>query len=128
MKVDDILTCSTMVVHERLLKEVQNKLPPQELIQQTADFLKIFADPTRIRILYALLQSELCVCDIGKLLDLEQSNISHQLRILKQSRLVKYRREGKVVFYSLNDNHIRKILDNGMEHVNETLSLLQTKL
>lgn len=84
-----------------------------------ADFFKVFGDSSRIRILYALSKHEMCVCDIASLLGMSQSAVSHQLRVLKQTRLVKYRREGKVVFYSLNDHHILSILEMGMEHINE---------
>ncbi|WP_407926871.1 ArsR/SmtB family transcription factor [Caproicibacter fermentans] len=94
-------------------------MPDDEILYDLADLFKIFADSTRIKILYALLESELCVCDIAQLLGMNQSAISHQLRVLKQSKLVKYRREGKAILYSLADGHVRAILDQGMEHVGE---------
>ena len=90
-----------------------------QLLQDLADLFKVFGDPTRIRILYALSGQELCVCDIADVLDMTQSAISHQLRVLKQSRLVKFRRDGKTVFYSLSDDHVYTILRQGMDHVLE---------
>lgn len=95
------------------------EMPDDEILYDLADLFKIFADSTRIKILYALLESELCVCDIAQRLSMTQSAISHQLRVLKQSKLVKYRREGKAILYSLADGHVRTILDQGMEHVGE---------
>ena len=95
-------------------------LPDEELLYDLADLFKVFSDTTRIKILYVLFESELCVCDIARLLNLTQSAVSHQLRILKASNLVRFRREGKTVFYSLDDNHVRSVLALGMEHVLET--------
>jgi ArsR family transcriptional regulator len=94
-------------------------MPEEEHLYDLADFFKIFADSTRIKILYVLLCSEMCVCDIASLLNITQSAISHQLRILKQSELVKSRRDGKTIFYSLSDGHIKTILSQGLEHINE---------
>ena len=104
---------------ETPLKKAESEMPDDEILYDLADLFKIFADSTRIKILYALLESELCVCDIAQLLGMNQSAISHQLRVLKQSKLVKYRREGKAILYSLADGHVRAILDQGMEHVGE---------
>ena len=115
--------CEITQVHQGAVDQVRQVLPPDEVLSDLADLFKIFGDSTRIKILYALLRSELCVCDIADLLGLTQSAISHQLRSLKQSRLVKARREGKTVFYSLADGHVRSILDQGMEHVAELLPL-----
>ena len=115
--------CEITQVHQGAVDQVRQVLPPDEVLSDLADLFKIFGDSTRIKILYALLRSELCVCDIADLLGLTQSAISHQLRSLKQSRLVKARREGKTVFYSLADGHVRTILDQGMEHVAELLPL-----
>ncbi|MFU0831653.1 MAG: HTH arsR-type domain-containing protein [Oscillospiraceae bacterium] len=100
-------------------KQTENIMPDDEILYDLADLFKIFADSTRIKILYALLESELCVCDIAQMLEMNQSAISHQLRVLKQSKLVKYRRDGKTILYSLADGHVRTILDQGMEHVEE---------
>ncbi|MBO5293873.1 MAG: helix-turn-helix transcriptional regulator [Clostridia bacterium] len=94
-------------------------MPAEEEMFALADFYKIFGDSTRIRILYVLHESELCVCDIAQLLGMNISAISHQLRVLKQARLVKFRRAGKTVYYSLADDHIHSILAQGMEHIRE---------
>ena len=91
----------------------------QQQLLDLSEFFKVFGDSTRIKILYVLSQSEMCVCDIATLLQMGQSAISHQLRVLKQMRLVKFRRDGKTVFYSLSDGHIQTILAQGMEHINE---------
>ena len=111
--------CDFIYVHEEVVNQVLEVMPKDEELQSLADFFRIFGDSTRIRILYALSQSELCVCDIASLLGMGQSAISHQLRILKQMRLVKFRREGKSVLYSLADGHIETILAQGMEHIGE---------
>ena len=111
--------CDFIYVHEEVVNQVLEVMPTDEELQSLADFFRIFGDSTRIRIMYALSQSELCVCDIASLLGMGQSAISHQLRILKQMRLVKFRREGKSVLYSLADGHIETILAQGMEHIGE---------
>lgn len=95
------------------------EIPSDETLYRLADLFKIFGDPTRIRILSALGRHELCVCDIAQLLGMTQSAISHQLRVLKQMELVKFRKEGKTVFYSLADSHVSTILEQGLDHVNE---------
>ncbi len=105
--------------HEELLKAVLDKQPADEILYDLAELFKVFGDSTRIKILYAMLETELCVNDIAGLLGLSQSSVSHQLRILKTSKLVKFRREGKSIFYSLDDEHVRSILSMGMEHVEE---------
>ena len=112
-------TCEFMHVHDEIVHKVEQVLPDEQELLDLAEFFKVFGDSTRIKILYVLSQSEMCVCDIATLLQMGQSAISHQLRILKQMRLVKFRREGKTVFYSLSDDHIQTILAQGMEHVNE---------
>ncbi|MGI5947048.1 MAG: ArsR/SmtB family transcription factor [Lachnospiraceae bacterium] len=94
-------------------------MPKEEELYELADLFKIFSDPTRIKILYVLSESELCVCDIAEKLDMTQSAISHQLKILKQSKLVKNRREGKAIFYSLADSHVKTIMRQGLDHVQE---------
>ena len=111
--------CEFMHVHEDIVKRVNEQMPDEEILYDLAELFKIFGDSTRIKILYVLFESEMCVCDIAQLLGMSQSAISHQLRALKQSKLVKYRREGKTVFYSLADGHVRTILGQGMEHVAE---------
>ena len=105
--------------HERLRKIVEEKMPPEEDIYDLAELFRIFGASTRIRILYVLSEAEMCVCDIAQLLGMTQSAISHQLRSLKNARLVKARRDGKTVFYSLADDHVKTILDQGIEHVCE---------
>ena len=104
---------------EEIVKKVMQAMPGEEELYDLAELFKIFGDSTRIRILYVLFESEMCVCDIAQLLNLSQSAVSHQLRLLKQSRLVKSRREGKTVFYSLADDHVRTIIDQGKEHIEE---------
>lgn len=111
--------CSYLHVHENLVKIVEERMPDEEDLYNLADFFKVFADSTRIRILYVLLCSETCVCDIAQLLKMTQPAISHQLRILKQMNLVRARRDGKTIFYSLADDHIASILSQGMDHIKE---------
>ncbi len=111
--------CEFISVHEDIVKQVTEHLPDEEQLYNLADFFKVFADSTRIKILYVLSQSEMCVCDIAQLLNATQSAVSHQLRTLKQMQLVKARRDGKTVFYSLADDHIQTILKQGMEHIME---------
>ncbi len=98
---------------------VMEEMPPDETLYDLAELFKVFGDTTRIRILYALVESELCVGDMAQLLGLTQTACSHQLRVLKNNKLVRCRREGKVMFYSLSDDHVRSILEKGMEHVEE---------
>lgn len=119
----DVERYEYMHVHEAIVNQVNQNMPDEEVLYDLAELFKIFGDSTRIKILYVLFESEMCVCDIAQLLGMTQSAISHQLRSLKQSRLVKARREGKTVFYSLADGHVRTILDQGMEHVAELLPL-----
>lgn len=115
----EIDQCDFICVHENVVNQVLKAMPKEQQLMDLADFFKIFGDPTRIRILYVLSQSQMCVCDIANLLQMGQSAISHQLRVLKQMRLVKFKREGKTVFYSLADGHIQTILAQGMEHISE---------
>ena len=105
--------------HPEIIDAVTKQMPDEELLYDLAELFKVFGDSTRIKILYVLLESEMCVCDIAQLLNMTQSAISHQLRILKQSRLVKFRREGKTIFYSLQDDHVCSILSQGLEHLEE---------
>lgn len=104
---------------DRTIQKVDNKMPPEEELQDLGDFFKVFGDVTRLKILYVLLCSEMCVYDIATLLGMSQSAISHQLRVLKQMDLVKNRREGKTIFYSLADDHIVTILSQGLDHIEE---------
>ena len=105
--------------HDEVLNKVLSNMPSDNILCDLGDLFKLFGDTTRIKILYSLFESELCVCAIANLLKMEQSAISHQLKILKQSRLVKSRREGKSIFYSLADAHVRTIISQGMEHIEE---------
>ena len=111
--------CDCSVIHDDIVKKVKNRLPDEELLFDLAELFKVFGDSTRVRIISALLHSPMCVCDIAVLLGLSKSAISHQLRALRQTRLVKYRREGKIVFYSLDDTHIGNIFKQGLAHVSE---------
>ena len=104
---------------EDIIKSIQAKQPDIEVLYDLAELFKVFGDSTRIRILYSMFEKELCVNDIARLLNLSQSSVSHQLRILKTSKLMKFRREGKSIFYSLDDEHVRAIISMGMEHVEE---------
>ena len=106
-------------VHEETVKRVNEIMPGEEELFDLSELFKIFGDSTRIRILYVLFESDMCVCGIAELLGMTQSAISHQLAVLKKAKLVRYRREGKTIFYSLSDDHVRTILDQGMEHITE---------
>ena len=111
--------CEFMFVHQEIVERVNAAMPAEETLFDLAELFKIFGDSTRIKILYVLFESEMCVCDIAQLLNMTSTAVSHQLRILKGNKLVKSRREGKNIFYSLADGHVPSILDQGMEHVNE---------
>ena len=111
--------CDFIHAHEEIVEKVRDKIPGEDTLYDLTELFRIFADSTRIRILYVLLESEMCVCDIAVLLGMTQSAISHQLRALKNARLVQSRREGKTVFYSLTDDHVKTIIDQGLEHVSE---------
>lgn len=111
--------CDYYNIHEDIVHHVKDTLPDEEILFDLADFFKIFGDSTRLKILYALSIDEMCVCDISSLLGMNQSAISHQLKVLRQSKLVKYRREGKAAYYSLDDHHIKDVLKQGFEHVTE---------
>jgi ArsR family transcriptional regulator len=118
-KKKDIYKCDCTVIHEDILNAVTLKMPEEENLLDLSELFKVFGDSTRIKILWALTEAEMCVCDITALLGMTQSAISHQLRVLKQARLVKHRKEGKIVYYSLDDEHIRQIFDQGLTHINE---------
>ena len=111
--------CDCTVIHEDIVKKVKKRLLGEELLFELAELFKVFGDSTRVRIISALLHSPMCVCDIAVLLGMSKSAISHQLRVLRQTRLVKYRREGKVVFYSLDDNHVGAIFKQALAHIEE---------
>ena len=111
--------CEYLFVHEDTVKKVINDMPEEEKLYDLAELFKIFGDSTRIKILYALFEAELCVCDIAHLLKVSQTAVSHQLRVLKTNKLVKSRKDGKNVFYSLADDHVYSIINQGMDHINE---------
>ena len=119
MNEKDIECCDLVEVHEALLKIVNEKMPQEEELYNLAELFKVFGDSTRIRILFVLFEAEVCVCDLAQALNMTQSAISHQLRILKQNKLVKNRREGKSIFYSLADDHVRTIIAQGLDHIEE---------
>jgi len=118
-KSEDNLRCEYNIVHQDVVEKVQGRMPPVEILYDLAELFKIFGDSTRIKIIWALFEEEMCVCDIAYLLNMTQSAISHQLRVLKQARLVKPRRDGKNVYYSLDDQHIEEIFNQGLNHINE---------
>lgn len=119
MNRNGIECCDESVLHQDLLKKVNEKMPGEEELYDLAELFKVFGDSTRIRILFVLFEAEVCVCDLAEALHMTQSAISHQLKILKQNKLVKSRREGKSIFYSLADNHVRTIINQGLEHIEE---------
>ena len=114
-----IEACISEGIHHDTVEKVRNLMPEQVDLYELADLFKLFGDSTRITILWALCESEMCVCDLCALMQMKQPAVSHQLKNLKQSRVVKARRDGKVIYYSLNDDHIRKLLNLGMEHIKE---------
>ncbi|MGI5891791.1 MAG: ArsR/SmtB family transcription factor [Bacillota bacterium] len=119
VKKQDLDRCDCNVIHEEIVNQVAGRMLPDEILYDLAEVFKVFGDSTRIKILWALDKSEMCVCDLAVLLNMTQSAISHQLRFLKQSRLVKNRKAGKVVFYSLDDEHVKQIFAQGLEHITE---------
>ncbi|MFZ7103173.1 MAG: ArsR/SmtB family transcription factor [Peptococcaceae bacterium] len=116
MEEKDIL-CEITCIHEELVQRVKQDLLEEEAVQNLSAIFKAFGDPTRLKILHCLKQAEMCVCDISVILEMSQSAISHQLRVLRNLRLVKHRKEGKNVYYSLDDEHIFRILEQGVEHI-----------
>ena len=115
----EIDCCEANEVHEELLNIVREKLPVEKQIYDLAELFKVFGDSTRIRILFVLFEAEVCVCDMAAALNMTVSAVSHQLKILKQNKLIKSRREGRSVFYSLADDHVRTIVSQGMDHISE---------
>lgn len=111
--------CEAKEIHKDLLSKVLQKLPCEDDIFDLAELFKIFGDSTRMRILFVLFEEEVCTCDLAEILGMTSSAISHQLAILRKSKLVKCRRDGKTVFYSLSDEHVRTIIEMGLEHINE---------
>ena len=119
MEKSGIDCCDQLFVHEELVEKVNKEMPMEEELYDLAELFKVFGDSTRIRILFVLFEAEVCVCDLAEVLHMTQSAVSHQLRILKQAKLVNARREGKSVFYSLADDHVRTIIAQGREHIEE---------
>lgn len=115
----DIDRCDCNTIHEEIVNDVRKHMPDEDVLLDLADIFKVFSDSTRVKILYALFRAEMCVCDIAVLLGMTKSSISHQLRILKQSKLIKFRKDGRVVYYSLADEHVKCIFDQGLIHVCE---------
>ena len=115
----DAPSCEVSCLHDDLLGRVRNGLTDPEILRRVAELFKVMADPSRLKIVNALILSEMCVCDLAALLKMTPSAVSHQLQILRQSDLVKWRREGKVVFYSLDDEHVSNVFYQGLVHVNE---------
>lgn len=115
----DVDRCDCNIIHEDVVNDVREHMPDDDILIDLADFFKVFGDSTRMKILCALFRAEMCVCDIAALLGMTKSSISHQLRVLKQSKLVKYRKDGKVVYYSLADDHVKTIFDQGLNHLCE---------
>ena len=115
----EITESGLQAAREDVVNKVLEQQPDDEILYDLAELFKVFGDSTRIKILYSMFENELCVNDIARLLNLSQSSVSHQLRILKTSKLVKFRREGKSIYYSLDDEHVRSIISMGMEHVEE---------
>ena len=116
---DELMSCKNNYVHEDKVQIAEHNMPSEENLISVTELFKVLGDPTRTKILSVLYNDELCVCDISKILNMTKSAISHQLRILKQAKLVKFRKEGKVVFYSLDDDHIHEIVKKGCEHIEE---------
>ncbi len=115
----EVEVCDIHEIHEDLIEKVRRDMPEETVLYDLAELFKIFSDSTRIRILFVLFESEVCVCDLADMLNMTQSAVSHQLRILKQSKLVKNRRDGKSIFYSLADDHVRTIIAQGLDHIQE---------
>ncbi|CAM4327903.1 ArsR family transcriptional regulator [Bacillus manliponensis] len=111
--------CCQKIIHEDVVEKVKRTIPVDDSLSQVAELFKVLGDRTRTRILHALFEAEMCVCDLSYLLGMTQSSVSHQLRVLKQAKLVKNRKEGKVVYYSLADDHVIRIFEQAFEHVNE---------
>ena len=118
-KLSTVETCMTKGIHGEIVKSVKRKMPDPAALYELSDLFKLFGDSTRLGILWALSESEMCVCDLCALLKMKQPAVSHQLKNLKQSRIVKARRDGKIIYYSLEDEHIRELLNLGMEHTQE---------
>lgn len=118
-KSEIIESCNCNIIHQDTVARVKDLLPKDEVLYDLAELFKAFGDSTRVKLLCALFESDMCVCDLAAVLGISQSAVSHQLRTLKASRLVKFRRDGKVIYYSLDDEHIKSIFNQGFEHITE---------
>ena len=118
-KMKNVPVCQIDCIHEELVEEIKKEIPKDEILYDLSDFFKTLGDSTRMKILFVLFKTEMCICDIEKLIGMTQSAVSHQLRVLKQARLIKFRKEGKIVYYSLDDEHVKQIFDQGLEHILE---------
>jgi ArsR family transcriptional regulator len=119
MAKNDTIFCDCEVIHGDVVESVKKKMPEEDILYDLSDFFKVLGDSTRVKIMWALDENEMCVCDLAVLLNMTKSAISHQLRSLKQANLVKFRRDGKVVYYSLSDDHVKQIFEKGLEHIRE---------
>ena len=119
MALHDVEHCECSEIHQKTIEQVLDQMPDEDVLYDLAELFKVFGDSTRIRILFALYGADICVCDLAESLNMTQSAVSHQLKILKQSKLVSNRREGKQIYYFLADDHVRRIIAQGMEHVTE---------
>lgn len=119
MKKQNIEVCECTIIHKSKIDKVKKDMPKDEILYDLAEIFKVFGDTTRIKILCSLFEEEMCVCDIAAAVKMTQSAVSHQLRVLKQARLVKYRKDGKIAYYSLDDIHIKSIFNEGLNHVIE---------
>lgn len=112
-----IETCTCSIIHHEVVEKVRDNMIEEDKSRELGDFFKVLSEPTRIKILYALSVSEMCVCDIANLLNMSHSAVSHQLKVLRAARLTKYRKQGKVVYYSLDDAHVENVFKQGLEHI-----------
>lgn len=114
---EEELKCN--VKHDEIIRQVKPNMPNEETLFDIAELFKVFGDSTRMKIICCLFEHEMCVCDIAELINSTQSAVSHQLRVLKQAKLVKFRKEGKVVYYTLSDRHVEIIFNMALEHIQE---------
>lgn len=119
MSNNEISTCDCEVIHEEVINEVRKEMIQEEILMDVSDFFKVLGDSTRAKIMFALDKREMCVCDLAVLLNMTKSAISHQLRVLRDEKLVSFRKEGKMVYYFLADNHVRDVFEKAVEHVTE---------
>lgn len=118
-EVEKVDNCNCTTIHQDIVNEVKKYMLEEEVLYDLADLFKVFGDTTRIKILHVLSKSEMCVCDISALINMNRSSVSHQLKALRQSKLVKYRKEGKIVYYSLSNDHVKQVFNQGLIHLIE---------